>query len=228
MKANNRYVKSAKISEAKFREILKYFSLDLEANKISILTKISRNTINKYLYKIRERLAKYSINESQMSGIIEIDESYFGAKRVKGKRGRGAAGKIKVFGLLKRGDKVYTQIVENCSRKTLQSIIKQRVNKDSEIHSDGWRAYNGLVDLGYKKHYRVDHSKNEFSNGTKHINGIENFWGLAKVRLMKFRGLSKKTFYLHLKECEFRFNHRHENLYKTMLTIFRNEPLKLS
>jgi len=69
----------------------------------------------------------------------------------------------------------------------------------------------GLVDLGYKKHYRVDHSKNEFANKNKYINGIENFWGIAKVRLMRFRGLSKKTFYLHLKECEFLFNNRTQN-----------------
>ena len=110
--------------------------------------------------------------------------------------------------------------------KTLQTIIKERVNTNNEIHSDGWRAYNGLVDLGYKKHYRVDHSKNEFANKHKHINGIESFWGLAKIRLTKFKGLSKQTFYLHLKECEFRFNHRTQNLYKILLKIFRKDPLK--
>lgn len=66
----------------------------------------------------------------------------------------------------------------------------------------GWVGcgYNGLVDLGYKKHYRVNHSANEFARGKAHINGIENFWGLAKVRLSKFRGISKNNFYLHLKE----------------------------
>lgn len=226
MTSKNKYVNNSKISEAKFREIIKYFALDLEATKISILTKISRKTINKYLLNIRARIADYCCELSHLSGIIEVDESYFGGKRAKGKRGRGASGKIKVFGLLKRGDKVYTQIVDNCSRKTLQAIIKERVSKNSEIHSDGWRAYNGLVDLGYKKHYRVDHSKNEFANKNKHINGIESFWGLAKVRLAKFRGLSKKTFYLHLKECEFRFNNRTQNLYKILLKMFIKNPLK--
>jgi len=90
------------------------------------------------------------------------------------------------------------------------------------------------VDLGYKKHYRVHHGKNEFSKKEKkgkkkiknHINGIENFWGLAKVRLYKFRGMDKKTFYLHLKECEFRFNYRQDNLYLLLLKIIRNKPLK--
>ena len=143
----------------------------------------------------------------------------------KGKRGRGAGGKTIVFGLLKRNGKVYTRIVPNCSRATLQAVIRGKVDLESTIHSDGWTGYNGLVDLGYKKHYRVQHGKNEFANETSHINGIENFWGISKMRLSKFRGLSKSTFYLHLKECEFRFKHRDQNLYKLLLKIIRKSPL---
>ena len=88
--------------------------------------------------------------------------------------------------------------------------------------------------MGYKKHYRVHHGKNEFAKKDRrrriknHINGIENFWGLAKVRLSKFRGMNKETFYLHLKESEFRFNHRKENLYKLILKMIKNNPLKVS
>jgi len=91
------------------------------------------------------------------------------------------------------------------------------------LHTDGWRAYNGLVDLGYKKHYRVTHGINEFATKESTINGLENFWGLAKVRLAKYRGLSRNTFYLHLKECEWRFNYRSEDLYKKLLDLLRNE-----
>ena len=89
---------------------------------------------------------------------------YFGARRVRGKRGRGARGKTIVFGLLKRGDQVYTEIVPNCKSVTLQRIIKGKTSIDSVIHSDGWRGYNGLVDFGYKKHFRVHHSKNARMN----------------------------------------------------------------
>jgi hypothetical protein len=99
---------------------------------------------------------------------------------------------------------------------------------ESVIHSDGWRGYNGLVDFGYKKHFRVHHGKNEFVRGNSHINGIESFWGYAKTRLVKFKGMDKKMFNLHLKECEFRFNNRKQNIYKVLLGIFRKEPLKLS
>jgi transposase-like protein len=85
--------------------------------------------------------------------------------------------------------------------------------------------YHGLVDIGYDKHFRVHHGKNEFVRGNSHINGIESFWSYTKIRLVKFHRLDKKTFNLHLKECEFRFNNRDEDLYKLLLKIFRKEPL---
>ena len=65
-----------------------------------------------------------------------------------------------------------------------------RVDPRTVINSDGWRGYHGLVDLGYG-HVRVDHARDEFTTGTVHINGIEGFWGLAKVRLTQFKGLPK-------------------------------------
>ena len=96
---------------------------------------------------------------------------------------------------------------------------------ESVIHSDGWRGYNGLVDLGYKKHFRVHHGVNEFARGKSHINGIESFWGHAKTRLSRFRGINKNSFLLHLKECEFRFNNRDADLYLMLLNIIRKNPL---
>ena len=95
---------------------------------------------------------------SPFSGEVEVDESYFGARRVRGLRGRGARGKTIVFGLLKRHGKIYTEIVPDCSMATLQGIIRGKVSLESVIHSDGWRGYNGLVDLGCQKHFRVEHA----------------------------------------------------------------------
>jgi transposase-like protein len=225
MTAKNRYVKRAKISEAKFRALMRYFVHDLDAQTISSLLNLNRNTVNRYLALIRKRIAEFCEQQSPFKGEIEVDESYFGGKRIKGKRGRGAYKKTPVFGILKRGGKVYTEIVPDCAKATLQGIIRGRVDPDSIIHSDGWRGYNGLVDLGYKKHYRVSHSSDEFANGKNHINGIESFWSYAKRRLMKFHGIPESTFYLHLKECEFRFNYRNHNLYKFLLNMFRFNPL---
>ncbi len=225
---SNKYLYRSRISEAKFRELIKLFSVDLNATQISQLTNLSRNSINNILFALRVRIAKLCEQEKPFKGEIEVDESFFGAKRKKGKRGRGAYGKTIVFGVYKRNGKVYTEIVPNCSRSTLQAIIKGKVEMDSIIHSDKWRGYNGLVDLGYKKHYRLDHGKDEFVRGKSHINGIEGFWGYAKTRLSKFKGMHKNTFYLHLKETEFRYNYRNENLYKLVLENLRKNPLKLS
>ncbi len=86
--------------------------------------------------------------------------------------------------------------------------MRERVDLESLIHSDGWRGYDGLVDLGCRKHFRVERGNNEFANKHSHINGIESFRAYAKTRLARFRGLQKHTFYFfHLKECEVRFNH---------------------
>jgi transposase-like protein len=229
MKKKNKYVNRSRVSEKKFREIIKYFSVDLNAVQIAELTGLSRQSINQYLTAIRWRIVGICQRESApLVGQIEVDESYFGAKRVKGKRGRGARGKTIVFGLLKREGKVYTEIVPNCSSAVLQAIIKGKTSIESVIHSDGWRGYNGLVDFGYKKHFRVHHGKNEFVRGNSHINGIESFWGYAKIRLVKFKGMNKNSFNLHLKECEFRFNNRKQDLYKILLELFRKKPLNLS
>jgi len=84
-------------------------------------------------------------------------------------------------------------------KKTLLAVIRGRVDLDSVIHADGWRAYDGLVDLGYEKHFRVHHGANGFAAADRHINGIESFRAFAKLRLSRFKGLPKHTFCLLLK-----------------------------
>ena len=221
----NKYANRSKISESKIRQLLKHFALDLDAQRIAVLCNLNRNTVNRYLNMIRIRIAEFCEQNSPFRGEIEVDESYFGARRQKGKRGRGAYGKTPVFGILQRGGEVYTEIVPNCAKATLQAIIRGKVSPESIIHSDQWRGYNGLVDIGYEKHYRVKHGDDEFVNNKSHINGIESFWSYSKRRLQKFHGVPQNTFYLHLKECEFRFNHRNENIYAILLKMIRQNPL---
>lgn len=221
----NRYYKRSRISELKFKEILRCFSLDIDATKTSELTKVNRNTINKIFTLIRLKIFEHTHNaKEKFSGLIELDESYFGAKRVRGKRGRGAAGKTPVFGLLKREGEVYVEIVKNCSREELMPIIQGKILEGSTINTDGWKAYDGLILNGYE-HYRVFHSHNEFARGKCHVNGIESFWSYCKRRLSKFNGMNSDKFILHLKECEFRYNNRDKNLYNILLNIIKIYPL---
>jgi transposase len=107
-------------------------------------------------------------------------------------------------------------------------IIRGKADTGAIIYTDGFKTYDGMADFGYKKHYRVKHGENEFADGHNYINGIENFWGLCKVRLARFRGVHKHTFYLHIKECEFRYNYRNKNIYLFLLKNLRKLPLKLS
>ncbi len=226
MKGKNKYARRSRISEAKLRHLIKLFALDLEATKIAHLTNLNRNSVNRYLMEIRKRIAEYCEEQLKLSGVVEVDESYFGPRRVRGKRGRGAGHKTIVFGIFKRNGHVYTEIVPDARKATLQAVIRGKVTSESVIHSDGWRGYDGLVDLGYDKHYRINKEEDgRFSNEYSHINGIEAFWGTVKTRLARRRGIRKELLCLHLKECEFRFNHKHENLYPVLLKLLRDRPL---
>jgi transposase-like protein len=209
------------LSDYKVKKIISFCSEDIDATRSSKILGLSRKTVNRYFNMFREAILAFSTEEPDSQAVeFEVDESYFGARRVRGRRGRGAAGKTPVFGLLKRGDKVYVEVVPNCSREALMPIIQGQVLEGSTIHSDGWKAYDGLVLNGYD-HYRVYHSQNEFSRGKSHVNGIETFWSYAKRRLAKFNGLSGHKFLLHLKECEFRFNHRHQNINLLIFQMYK-------
>jgi transposase len=226
MKPYNKYFVGSHISEPKFRQILKEFCLDSTAAETAKRTGVPRPTINVIYMLLRKRIYRLTLenNKAKINDEVEIDESYFGARRVRGKRGRGANGKVPVFGILKRGDEVHLTIVKNCSKAQLLPILKGKVLEGNRVYSDGWKPYDGLV-YNYD-HYRVYHSKNEFARGKNHINGIESFWSWAKRRLNKMNGIHKEYFYLHLKESEFRFNHRKDDLYDILLSELRRNPLE--
>ena len=187
--------------------------MDITATRTAMLLGYNRRTIDRYFNIFREYILEYQ-HQALMpfAGEIELDESYFGARRVRGKRGRGAAGKTPVFGILKRGGKVYLAVVKGCSKEELMPIIQGKILECSTVYTDGWGAYEGLIVNGYD-HYRVFHSQNEFARGKCHVNGIESFWSYAKRRLAKFNGIASAKFILHLKECEFRFNNGEQDLF---------------
>ena len=183
---------------------MKYFIAGATARTAADLVGIHRNSGVRFFHKLREKIAlKQQDRSEQFGGSIELDESYFGSVR-KGKRGRGAAGKVAVFGILKRGGKVYTQIVLDTKTKSLMPIIRCRVEPDSIVYTDCWCSYNAL-DVSEFKHYRINHSK-LFAQKQNHINGIENFWNQVKRHMRKFNGIPRQNFNLFLKECEWRFN----------------------
>jgi transposase-like protein len=223
----NRYIPRSHLSEAKVRQLIRLFALDLEATKIAALVHVSRRVVNRVSHQLRLRMAAECEAHAPFRGTVEVDESYFGRPRIRGKRGRGAGGKTVVFGILKRRGRVYTEIVPDAKKATLRAVIRGRVSLASVVHSDGWIGYDGPVDLGYRKHFRVEHRESIFVGGRGvHINGIESSWSTAKTRLVNNAAFRREYPYLHLKECEYRFNHRRGNLYQALLDLVRKPPLK--
>ena len=222
----NKYLKHAHISDKKFRLILRCFCEDYTAEQTPKRSAVSRVSINTLYTKFRLRIIGLVGLNGELDGEVEVDESYFGAKRVRGKRGRGARGKTPVVGLLKRQGQVYTQVVKNCTKEQLMPILRGKILGNTTVYTDGWKSYAGLVLNGYK-HYRIHHSANEFARGKNHVNGIESFWSYAKRRMIKFNGIRKEKFLLHLKESEFRWNGRVNgvNIYQRLLRNFREIPL---
>ncbi len=182
------------------------FVAGVPARTAAELVGINRHSMTLFYHKIREMIAYELEDESPFFGEIEVDESYFGGHR-KGNRGRGAGGKVPVFGMLERGGRVYTKIIPDASSSTLIPIIERKVIPDSVVYSDSWKAYDAL-DVSAFHHERVNHSET-FVDGKErknHINGMENFWSQAKRHLRKYNGIPRENFFLYLKECEFRFN----------------------
>ena len=198
-------MRKSRLSDYKQDRLIEHFISGSTALTAASLCGVNRKTAVFFFLRLREIIALEleAESEAMFGGEIEVDESYFGGKR-KGKRGRGAAGKIPVFGLLKRGGRVYTKIISDASSKTLIPIIKRTVVPDSIVYSDCWKAYN-VLDVSDFKHFRINHSK-LFADKKNHINGIENFWNQAKRHMRKFNGVPKAQFGLYLKECEWRFN----------------------
>lgn len=201
-----------KLSVRSKHKLVLCFCLDIDATRTALLVGVNRKTANAHFQNFRQAIHWYRTNRrrEKVGGEVEVDESYHGGLRRRGfhgkaKRGRGTSRQM-VFGIYERDGEVFTELVPDGKKKTLRALILGRITLDSVIYSDGWSGYNGLVDVGYDRHFRVNHGDNEFSKGRGvHINGIESFWSFSKRRMRKFNGMAEHTFDLHLKECEWRW-----------------------
>ena len=207
------------LSRYRQRKVVEAFCADLTATQAAKLLRLNRNTVNRYFRLFRERIRDQQNSlKDQFQGTVEVDESWFGAARPRGqigprKVGRGT-NKQPVFGIIERGGRVFTEIIDDTTKATLQGLIRGHVAREATVISDGWRGYSGLVDWGYEKHLRIKKYRKEgnpFTDGDVHINGIESFWSFTKRRLAKFNGTSG-TFELHLKECEWRWGKSYDTL----------------
>ncbi|MDP0125189.1 IS1595 family transposase, partial [Glaesserella parasuis] len=193
-----------KLKKSIQKNLLEFFVLEVTVRSAANLLEINDNSAALFYRKIREVISyNLALEADEVSdGQIELDESYFGGHR-KGKRGRGAAGKVAVFSILKRQGKVFTVVVNDTKIRTLMPVIARKIKPDSWVYTDTYHSYDAL-DVSEFHHERISHSE-LFAVKQNHINGIENFWSQAKRILRKYNGIDRKSFPLFLKECEFRF-----------------------
>ena len=208
-------MRKSRLSQSKQERLIEHFISGSTARTAGSLVGVNRNTAAYYFHRLRQLICQAVEDETPFFGEIEVDESYFGGRR-KGKRGRGAAGKVPVFGLLKRGGRVYAKVIPDVRSTTLMQIMEQKIVPDSIVYTDSLQSYN-VLDVSDFHHVRINHS-NLFAEGRNHINGIENFWNQAKRHLRRFNGIPREHFGLFLKECEWRFNNPDP---KTQLTILK-------
>lgn len=201
---------------SKFLMAIKLFEIDTSVREAAKQLGLAYNTVYNIHSLFRNAILATNGNASSFAGEMEMDESYFGGRR-NGKRGRGAAGKVPVFGILERGGKVKVEVVTDVQGEMLLELAIKKVKRGSLIYTDKFRGYIGLVSCGFK-HRRIDHGK-RFANGKVYINGIEGFWSFAKERLMKYHGVNPQKFPLYLKELEFRYNHRERDLFDDLIQV---------
>jgi transposase len=194
----------SRLSSEHQKALLGHFVAGVSARTVAELVGINRHTATLYYHKLRDLIVAHLADDAPcLSGEVEVDKSYFGGVR-KGKRGRGAAGKIPVFGLLKRGGKVHAVMIADARAETLVGIIREYVKPDSVVYTDAYRSYD-VLDVSEVHHERINHT-DRFVDKRNHINGIENFWNQAKRQLSRYNGIPRAHFHLFLKECEWRFN----------------------
>ena len=213
------YTRKSRLRGKQQGKLIDLFVAGATARAAAELTGVNRNTGRVFYQRLRQLIAS-QLPSSELCGEVEADESYFGGVG-KGKRGRGAAGKVAVFGLLKRGGKVYTVIIPNARTETILPIIQEKVRPDSIVYTDAFKAYNAL-DVSCFHPLRINHSL-RFADQGHHINGIENFWNPAKRHLRRFNRIKPEHFYWFLKECEWRFNGgNHQGLQKQLNYWFKH------
>ncbi|WP_447976980.1 IS1595 family transposase [Candidatus Nitrospira bockiana] len=201
-------------------QILQLFCLEISALRTARELRMSPLPIWQRFMAYRRWMATMAETEARpLTGELECDESYFGGRRRGGRRGRARGPKVIVFGILERQGRVSTVVVPQADAATLMREIERRALKGAVFYTDRFSSYKSL--RRYGKHLPVDHGQTYVQRGRhylRHINGIEGFWSYAKERLRKYHGVSRLHFPLYLKEMEFRFNHRRDDLFELLGT----------
>jgi transposase len=203
--------------------LVEFFCLGVPAYRLRFQVPVHQDTVQRWFQILRETIYQQALKElSTLSGQIEMDETMFGG-RVPGKRDWGASGKQMVFGLYQRNGKVLTFPIASRGRRELVPLMTQYTKAGSLYYTDDWHAYASLRMRG--NHVTITKDKGK-PKGRDHLNGIKGFWSYAKTWLYPYRGVPRKYFHLYLKEVEWRFNHRDQNLVVLLRKLLSRRVVK--
>ncbi|MEX1213190.1 MAG: hypothetical protein WEA36_10120 [Balneolaceae bacterium] len=198
----NKYVNRSKVSEAKFRDLVRYFSLDLTATQIAQLTGLNRNTVNRYLAEIRIKIASYTERTAPLA-------FPHNPTRIPS---RETDVVILVYCIeMKVMTSILSVIRGNNWKEMVVDIAENTTHLGLAIHTESGHLY--------------EHTIGKTDDRESEIREAKRFWNTVRSRLSKFKGIHTTTCLYHLKECEFRYNHSQEELYSLILQILRKDPL---
>jgi transposase len=226
----NKMIKRSHLSEKKCRELIQLFSEDLTATQIANITGVSRVTINNYLKLIRTQIARYCeernpyYTNGYVDGLLQDTNGY--------KKNEQLPGTAMVeplhahYGFFRHSGSVFTDGLPQVDKNDIEVLQQIRFTVATDKTNNMLMKYQAIADFENWRLYRVDTS--HIVNGKNELDDIAVFWGHTKSRLIKFRGLNKSTLYLHVKECEFRYNNRTSDINALLLNIMYHQPLRLS
>jgi transposase len=223
----NKMLKRSHLSEKTCREIIQLFSDDLTATQIASITGVSRVTINNYLKLIRTHIAKHCEEQNPDYG-AKKSIPLVALPKINGTPlTNGEEAGTAYYGFYRFNGNIFTNGLYTINKSRIQELQRTRfINREE---NNGWGElvrYHAIADFDGWRLYRVD--AGIAMNGKNHSDDIAVFWGNARSRLLKFRGLNKNTLYLHVKECEFRYNNRNDDINTILLNIITKHPLHLS
>ncbi len=226
------------VSKKKRDTIVRFFIRDQRASDAAAEAKVNHKVTFLMYRKMRERIYAATARAPRFIGEVEMDQKQFGGRgrkrmesllkrykkvltyeeyQAKAKVIR-SEHKTKVFGILERDtQRVYVHIIKREDKRTLMPLIRLVVQEGSTVYTDQWRGFADLKIDGYN-HNTINHSVEYVDRKGNHANTIEAFWSFAQRRLTKFNGIQMSTLPLHLKECEYRWNHR-ENLERDLRAL---------
>ena len=222
----NRYYRRSRLSERKFRELVRCLALDMSASDTARLTGISIRSANTIFLKVRQRMAQ----ETEQHSIFNImpDNANCVLPAVTGPQAlpRCNGSTPLLFGIHRSNGSVATELVPDCSSPLLRNIVSGDQELASAFQQGDWVSrYHGLVDVHGGQYFPVQWHGSQRSQGAHAPNDSEPFWVFTRRRLQRFMGIPRHTFYLHLKETEYRFNHLCDDLYPELLALLRKHPL---